>query len=348
MAQGKYGIWTEVNLEADGKQVSRIHVPHATTRSAYGVVDIPIAVIRNGPGPTVLLMGGNHGDEYEGQVVLCDLVRDLEPEDIHGRVIIMPAANLPAALAGTRVSPLDGGNLNASFPGAYGGMATEQIAHFVDNALLPHCDAWLDLHAGGSSLEYLPFACIHRSGKPALDSKALAALRAFGSPLALVWAYQEERAASSAAQRHDVVYLYGEFGGAGTVNPDSVRLVRAGVIRCLAHLGILSNPSIFNIDGPAPKTRFIQVPFPNEDYATNRRYYVFSPAAGLFEPFLRLGDEVAAGQTLGRIHFVDDPGREPAVARFSMEGLLICKRHIGRVERGDCLAHLATDFDPKP
>ena len=243
------------------------------------------------------------------------------------------------------MSPLDGGNLNASFPGAYGGKATEQIAHFVDGVLLPQCDAWLDLHAGGSSLEYLPFACIHKSENPALDSRALAALRAFGSPLALVWAYQEERAASSAAHRHDVVYLYGEFGGAGTVNPDSVRLVRAGVIRCLAHLGVLRDQSRFGIDPPAPKTRFIQVPY--ENYVTTRRCYVFAPEAGLFEPFVRLGDEIEAGQTLGRIHFVDDPGREPAIARFSMGGLLVCKRHIGRVERGDCLAHMAVDFDPE-
>jgi len=345
MATGRYGAWTEIDLEADGKQVSSLHVPHATTRSAYGVVDIPLIVIQNGAGPTVLLMAGNHGDEYEGQVVLCDLVRQLEPEHIQGRVIIMPAANLPAAMAGTRMSPLDGGNLNASFPGVYAGNVTEQIAEFVDRTLLPQCDAWLDLHTGGSSLEYLPFACIHRSEKPALDAKALAALKAFGSALALVWAYQEERAASSAAHRHDVVYLYGEFGGAGTVNLDNLPLVRAGVIRCLTHLGVLRNPSKFHIDDPAPKTRFIELPY--ESYEINRRYYVFSPDAGLFEPFHRLGDEIETGQDLGRIHFVDDPMREPAIARFSMSGLMVCKRHSGRVERGDCLAHLATDFDPE-
>ena len=91
--------------------------------------------------------------------------------------------------------------------------------------------------------------------------------------------------------------------------------------------------------------KHLQIPY--ENYATNRRCYVFAPEAGLFEPLLRLGDEIEAGQTLGRIHFVDDPGREPAIARFSMGGLLVCKRHIGRVERGDCLAHTAADFDPE-
>ena len=30
---------------------------------------------------------------------------------------------------------------------------------------------------------------------------------------------------------------------------------------------------------------------------------------------------------------------------FRTAGMVICKRHFGRVERGDCVAHLATDPD---
>jgi hypothetical protein len=33
---------------------------------------IPIVSIRNGAGPVVLVMAGNHGDEYEGQIVASD------------------------------------------------------------------------------------------------------------------------------------------------------------------------------------------------------------------------------------------------------------------------------------
>jgi hypothetical protein len=47
-------------------------------RSAYGWIPIPIARIANGPGPRVLLMAGNHGDEWEGQIVLGELIRTLE------------------------------------------------------------------------------------------------------------------------------------------------------------------------------------------------------------------------------------------------------------------------------
>jgi hypothetical protein len=43
------------------------------------------------------------------------------------------------------------------------------------------------------------------------------------------------------------------------------------------------------------------------------------------------------------VHFVDDPAREPVTVVYKMAGMVMCKRHPGRVERGDCVAHLATE-----
>ena len=120
-------------------------------------------MIRNGRGPTLYLEAGNHGDEYEGQIVLARLIRELDPGALQGRLIILPAANLPAALAGQRCSPIDGGNLNRSFPGDPDGGPTAAIAHFIESVLLPMCDAALDLHSGGKTLEYIPSAMIRRA-----------------------------------------------------------------------------------------------------------------------------------------------------------------------------------------
>ena len=76
----------------------------------------------------------------------------------------------------------------------------------------------------------------------------------------------------------------------------------------------------------------------------NRDYFVLAPDAGLFEPLVELGSTVEAGAVCGQVHFVDNPGREPVVARFRASGTVISQRHFGRVERGDCVAHLATDW----
>ena len=171
MASDPSLIFTNVDYNAQGKQVDWLYLPHSVTRSAYGALAIPIAVIRNGDGPTVFLMSGNHGDEYEGQITLAKLIRELEPEQVRGRIIILPAANLPAAMAGTRVSPIDQGNLNRAFPGDPQGTPTWAIAHYIDSVLYPLADFHHDLHSGGSSLKYVPFCSMRNSGDPALDAR---------------------------------------------------------------------------------------------------------------------------------------------------------------------------------
>src|SRR6201993_1316286 len=113
-------------------------------------------------------MAGNHGDEYEGQIVLGKLIRSLEAMEVRGRIIILPSANFPAAMAGLRTSPLDEGNLNRSFPGDPYGGPTEQIADYIENVLLPQCDFVFDFHSGGSSLTYVPSAMMRRPQTPEL------------------------------------------------------------------------------------------------------------------------------------------------------------------------------------
>jgi hypothetical protein len=59
---------------------------------------------------------------------------------------------------------------------------------------------------------------------------------------------------------------------------------------------------------------------------------------------VELGDEVKAGQRAGFIHTPETPWQEPTEMTFTSDGLVICKRIPGRVERGDCLFHLGTDL----
>ena len=331
---GASKIWTRIDYERDGKQNGWLQLPHSVTRSAYGNIAIPICVIRNGSGPTALLMAGNHGDEYEGQIALCKLVRELEPGAIQGRVIILPAANLPAALAGARVSPIDDGNLNRAFPGDPDGTPTFALAHYIDSVLYPMADFFHDLHSGGSSLQYLPFASMRQSDNPELDARALAALKAFGAPIGLIWAYSPDRRLSSvAAVESGVVGLGGEFGGGGSVSTAGVRMVEGGLRNLLAHAGIIdADQAVGDFAGPS---RLMEI--------KSRDYYVYAPEAGLFEPAVELGDDVRVGQVCGWVHFVDNPARAPEACYFDGDGMVICKRHYGRVERGDCVVHLATD-----
>ena len=148
---------------------------------------IPIAVIANAEGPTVLLMAGNHGDEYEGQIALGNLIREVNAEDVKGRLIVLPSANLPAARSGLRVSPLDNANLNRCFPPNAELGPTHEIADYLEQVLMPKADIFVDLHSGGSSLDYLPFVAASMTGDASADRRAWELMRAFGGPYGQLW-----------------------------------------------------------------------------------------------------------------------------------------------------------------
>ncbi|MEM7025830.1 MAG: succinylglutamate desuccinylase/aspartoacylase family protein [Pseudomonadota bacterium] len=321
-----------IDFERDGKQISHLQLPHSSNISAYGWIGIPICVIRNGTGPTLYLGAGNHGDEYEGQIVLSHLIRDLDPATIQGRLIIMPATNFPAAMAGSRCSPIDDGNLNRSFPGDADGTPTEAIAHFLESVLMPLCDALVDLHSGGKTLDYLPSALARRPPyHDPLAAQKRAAIEAFRAPYAFVAAdAREDRTIIAGADRVGIVSIGTELGGAGTVTRETLSVTRRGVTNLLRHFGLMEGA----LEGPL--TQLTEV--------GGAEYYVHAPCRGLFEPTFELGDQVEAGQLAGLIHFMDDPAAQPREVRFEAGGLAICRRPILQVERGDCLGHLATDL----
>ena len=338
MPSARSRLSPEIDLDGNGKQTGFLRLPHSVHRSAYGWIPIPIARISNtggnGEGPRILLMGGNHGDEYEGQVALGRLIRSLDPAEVRGRIIILPSANFPAAMAGTRTSPLDQGNLNRSFPGDPTGGPTAQIAYYIESELLPCCDFVLDIHSGGSSLTYIPSTLGRRPDTPQDLERATELMRVFGAPIGYLvagggWG---DMTLTAAAARVGVRHMSTELAGGGQVTPAALHIAEGGVRRVLHALGALTSE-------PPPAehaTRLMQI--------SGQDYYCYAPEGGLFEPLVELGAEIEAGTAAGIIHPHDTPWREPAVARFARPGTVICKRVPGRVERGDCLYHLATDL----
>lgn len=326
-------IFTDVDFEATGKQFGSLFLPHSVHRSAYGNITIPICVVKNGTGRTVLLMAGNHGDEYEGQVAVTRFIRDIDPAQVQGRLILLPAINFPAAMAGTRVSPVDGGNFNRSFPGDPEGGPTSKIAHYLNTVIFPMCDAIHDYHSGGSSLDYIPFASLRKTGDEVHDVLLLDALKAFAPSIAVIWQHSLETTTlthTSNAKR--IVTLGGEFGGRGVVNRDGLAMIEQGMRRFLHHFEVME---LAHDALPPPEIRFMEI--------RDSSYFVLAPEVGVFEPHARLGDNVRANQLAGQVHFVENPDRPPVPCQFHTDGMVVCERSMGRVERGDCVFHLATE-----
>lgn len=329
-------ITSTVDFNKDGRHTGFLRLPHSVHESAYGWIPIPIVVLKNGIGPTILLNAGNHGDEYEGQIALIKLIGELKPEHVRGRIIFLPAANFPAAIAGRRTSPIDGGNLNRSFPGDRDGTPTSMMAHYIDQVILPLCDYALDLHSGGSSLMYLPSALASLvPGQSQRNARLLELLDVFGAPISYVSnrPMGADQTLGASADRRGVLKLGTELGGSGAVNTAGLKIADAGIRRVLKHVGIVPDMVV----EPSPGTRLMEV--------GGADYFVYTTESGVFEPLAELGDTVTKDQPAVAIHFSHTPWKEPEIIRFEHSGLVLCRRVPGRTERGDCLFHLATDYD---
>jgi predicted deacylase len=327
-------LWTAVDFEQDGKQHDLLRLPFSTDLSAYGTIPIPITCIRNGEGPTALLIAGNHGDEYEGQVALAKLARRIKPNDVRGRIITLPALNYPAVVAGRRLSPLDEGNLNRLFPGKPDGSPTEMIAHYVTSALLPLADIVIDLHSGGRSLSYLPCCLIRAGGTEAETQQLIELMRIFGAPIGSISDGAGGGGAvtlSAAAQALGVPSLTAELGGGATFSRQGEAIASQGVTRILKHIGILPNAET----EPPPPVRLMRV--------EGRDAFTYAPLPGIFEPAVEIGDTVSAGQIAGIIHPIEGPHQPPTEIRFARPGLVACRRAPALTAPGDCLFKVVAD-----
>lgn len=325
-------IQCSVDFDAPGFHTGALKVPYSHDRSAYGHIPIPIAVSNGAPGPTVLLTGGNHGDEFEGPLALMKLLQTLPLQSIRGRLIVIPALNFPAFLKGRRTSPIDGCNLNRVFPGKRNGTVTEMLAHYVDTELFPLADIAVDLHAGGASFNHLPMVLASLPSDRRRHDEYIRLIDAFGAPHTMVMdLLGEDRTYGAAVERHGKLFICGEFGGFGTCNVDGLSIVEHGVARLLHTAGVIDAPDV----PAASATRLLRV--------EGARHYVFAPEHGVFEPMFKLGDRVQAGQPAGRLFNPHAPWQAPRVLRFEADGMVVCARSFTGVEPGDCIALLAGD-----
>jgi N-alpha-acetyl-L-2,4-diaminobutyrate deacetylase len=328
-------IHSTVDFAQPGAHYGHLAIPYSYNLGGWANLQVPIASLRNGDGPVVLLMAGNHGDEYPGQVAILNLWRELRPSDVTGHLIMIPCLNPPAAQAGTRLSPLDGKNFNRCFPGNPGGTPSEMLAHYLSTVLFPAADVVIDLHTGGRSLTFLPTAHMHFVEDPGQRQAMLLAAEAFLTDVAFLYADVAGTGLLPVeAERQGKIVITTEMGGGEVVPAGVHKLCQRGLRNVLIHSGVLRGQLL----GRQRPVRWVQ--------ALEREDYRFAPESGLYESCVDLGESVEAGQTLGRIHFLERPEREPSAVLAHASGMLIAGRAPSMVQQGDCVACIAHDVDP--
>ncbi len=329
-------IITQIDFNQPGKQWGSLSVPYSHNLSGWAKLQIPVMTISHGEGPTVLMMAGNHGDEYPGQIAIMKLMRELEESQIHGRIIMLPILNVPASQAATRLSPLDGKNLNRCFPGNPEGTASEIIADYLTNVLFPMADVVIDLHTGGRGVYFYPCAHLHLVENPEQRKKMARAAMAYNTDFVFLYADVAGTGLLPVeAESQGKIVVTTEMGGGEVVSQPVHSLSQDGLKNVLIHFDVLEGEEQTRETLGLKPVRWIQ--------ALDQEDYLFAPESGLFESLVDIGTDVKSGQSLAAIHFPERPDRNPEIIESKSAGVVIAHRGPTLTEQGDILVCLAHD-----
>jgi predicted deacylase len=252
--------------------------------------DFPYVAVHGArPGQAVVITAGYHGSEYPSIDAVVRLGASLDPAVVSGQVLCLPVMN-PTAFWGRMayLTPVDGLNLNRVFPGKPLGSFSERVAYQSFARAIGRADAYVDLHGGDLPESLLPFSVWFASGERDVDARSRAMAEAFGSPHVIAQSDALTPVIGQAftvAAKRGIPSIIAEDGDAGMHQPEASDRLLFGLENVLRHLAVLPGGA-----HPTPPARHFA-----------RSVSFFSPVAGFFKATARLGDEIAAGQNLGRL-----------------------------------------------
>ncbi len=318
-----------------GKQHGHLVLPYANAESGTKQLRIPVCSITGTqPGPTVTMMAGVHGDEYEGSLALQRMARGLAADSVYGCLILVPAVNTLGLRRARRCSPLDGMDMDRCFPGTAMGSISERVAHEIFERLIRPSDLVVDLRSGGGALEFAPLAAVRFMGvlnRPAeLQARAEEAMIAFGAPNSVRFpASVFGSCLQAAVDAAGKAYVQTELGGGGGCRAETLDIAQVGCHNVLRQVGLLKS------EVQLRHSRMLEV--------RDSSFYVYATTDGLFEPHVHLGHELWQGDTLASLISIDNTGSEPHLVAVPRNGVLLGLHHGGPVAAGDLIAVLADE-----
>lgn len=331
-------VLASLDFEKPGKQYGQLQVPRSTNESGWSNLYVPVVSIKNGSGPTALVMGGNHGDEPEGQVAALNLARETRLEDVNGQLIIIPCLSPDASRSFTRLWP-SGANFNRSFPGSPKGPPDQQLADYITRFLLPISDIVCDIHSGGRSLRTLPWSEMHLVDDAEQRRRMVEAMLAWNTDYHFVYInIAGGGLLVDEAEQQGKVTIGTELAGGGYCSAALHRLADRGLKNMLRHAGVLAGEVETRSSLGKPPAILLE--------ALQQDDYLLAPESGLLQPTVDPGDRVETGQVVARIHFIERPDRSPAEVVANGPGIVCEMRAIATTQQGDCVAVVGRECSP--
>lgn len=266
----------------------------STTRQHFNVtglpedLEIPFLEFRGKfDGPNLTLIAGIHGCEYTGMAALRRFSAEIDTDQLHGSITIVPVVAMPSFRASSPfVVPQDGKNLNRNFPGRLDGSYTEILARQVFDRFFLGSDYLVDLHAGDIGEKLVAMTIYDESP---VQEKAGALARVFGTKHIIRQPASARTVAgttSAAAADAGIPAFVAESGGNGLLDEDAISAHLQGLRNVTGHLEMLPFTVVPTLDQAEHSTGWA---------------WLRSPVEGWWEPSLQLGATVEAGTVLGHV-----------------------------------------------
>jgi len=254
--------------------------------------NIPVVVV-NGtkPGPVLALVTGAHGTEYVSIIAVEKLIRELDPAQVSGTVILLPLVNIASFEQKVpHVNPVDHKSMNRYYPGKIDGTQTDRVLYWITKDVVDHCDYLIDYHGGDLDENLRPYAYWGAVGKEEQDRVSKDMVLAFGLDHIIIW---NDRPSNPADSRYldNTSSLKGkpsivvEAGHAGTVETDDVALLVNGTLSTMRYLKMIpGEPQL--IEHPVWLEKTVEV---------------VSEGPGIWYPKVQRGTYVQEGMKLGTV-----------------------------------------------
>jgi predicted deacylase len=248
-------------------------------------VSLPVAITHgNAPGPVLAVTAGIHGAEYVPIVAVRQFIRDLDPMQMRGTIVAcLQSSPVAFQQRSAFVNPLDGENLNRSFPGHPLGGPTARLAAWLWENLLARADYYVDCHCGDLPETLDPFTSVSPGPNGVVSEQSRALAECF--EVARLIVNRTEGSTIREAALAGIPAALVEVGGGGRWSQAEADVQRRGLRRVAALTGIV----------PAEEGARPHLPI-FEDAGD-----VLSERPGLWFPEVSIGTFVASGTRLGRL-----------------------------------------------
>ena len=267
-----------------------------------GQIQFPVIVVHGAAdGKTLWVNGTVHGDELNGSYAGWKLARELDPQKLSGTLIVTPLCNPPAFESRSKVSIMDGMDMDTAFPGDPEGMISQRIAFVLFNEVKEHADALISFHTMATPYIADPYSVRKiLAGVPdEVNQIAEGMQRAFGVKTNCVVDLTKPTselpgvtngALDITCLKNGIPAFMGEMGQGGKIDDRYVCVAQQGIENVMKYLGML--------DG--------EVHLPEKQVKITARKFLRSDLGGLMRATVRPGDIVPKGESLLDLHYYND------------------------------------------